>query len=250
MNIANFVHYFQRLAKAHNNLRGFFYMNESRLKNFQPNKIEYPCMMFYAPTILCDNTDVSYKKIYKGSFAVLGYTEVDNFDYQDYVSNECDEIAHNIILKMYQEDTEGFIVADVSCELVKGFTHDNLYGWLVSFSLEVSENECEKDVWNEDILNEDLENIVAGFSFENLSDTNFEVNLAVTLPSVYDSYEFSVIIDKKTVPLVADSFVYNKKLQFPNALVTLKVIKDGKDYFALAYIRNKKYSGESVPFFV
>lgn len=250
MNIANFVHYFQRLAKAHNNLRGFFYMNESRLKNFQPNKIEYPCMMFYAPTVLCDNNDVSYKKIYKGSFAVLGYTEVDNFDYQDYVSNECDEIVHDIVFKIYQEDREGFIVSDVSCELVRGFTHDNLYGWLVTFSLEIAQNECEKDVWNEDILNQNNENQVAAFSFENLSDEGFDVNLAVTLPSIYDSYEFSVIIDKKTVPLVGDSFVYDKKLQFPNALVTLKVTQNGKHFYSLAYIRNKKYSGESMPVFV
>lgn len=242
MSIADYIFYFQTLAKAHDNLQGFFFMNESRLKSFQPSEIDYPILMLEVPTIFYSGDSQDLKKVFKGSFSILANTLVDDEIYQDFVSNECETIAKDFIQKIL--DSEKFIVEanDISCECVRGFTHDNLYGWRVMFSLEVSVSNCELDVWNDDILAELAEETILQFTFENAKKGSFDINLAVINPTNFDSLVWEVLVDDKPVKVKNDKFTAKGE----KALVKLKATKNNIVFYSIAYIRSIIYSGEGI----
>jgi len=242
MSIAEYIFYFHTLAQAHDHVQGFFFMNESRLKSFQPTEIEYPILMLECPTIFYSGDGQDLKKVFKGSFSILATTEVDDDSYQDFVSNACETIAKDFIQKLVTTDAFVVEAPDISCECVRGFTHDNLYGWRVMFSLEVSVTSCELAVWNDKMVAELAEETILQFSVENTKKGSFDVTLAVINPTNFDTLGWEVFVDDNPVKVNKDMFVANGE----RAFVKLTATKNEVVFYAIAYLRNTLYSGESI----
>lgn len=240
MRISDIVFYFKQLAAQHKNIRSFAYMNESRLLSLQPTDIEYPCLMLFAPATMYDGTEGQAVKKYQCSFAILEYSSIDDTDEQDFVIDETEGIVEDLIVRIVNEDfIETIDIKDFNSEIVKAFTHDNLYGWRVNFSFSAAMPDCiNEEMWS----SLEIPANPSAFVFENTVENGFKVTLAGEEDTTYE-----VTIDEKNIKV--KNGVFDFKVKIENRL-TAKVIAtkvvEGVKYQSVAYISNKKYSGVSM----
>ncbi len=241
MRISEIVWYFKQLAAQHKNIRSFAYMNEIRFMAMQPTEIDYPCLILFAPATMYDGTEGQAVKKYHWSFCLFKYTKIDDTDEQDFVIDETETIVEDLIVRIVNEGVIDTIdIKDFNSEIVKGYTHDNLYGWRVNFSFSIAMPDCiNEEMWT----SFDIVENPSAFVFENIAENGFEVTL-----SGEEGITYKVEIDEKTVKVKDGSFSFKVKTQdrLTAKVVATKVV-DGVQYQSIAYISNKKYSGLSMP---
>lgn len=240
MTVAELTDIFRRAAEQHEKIHAFTYMTESRLLRFQPADIDYPMLMLEPPDIGYTNNENGLLKMFSGTFSVLAYCRTDDDPMQDYFSAETENISRQLIMRLLIDAPAlGLVILpeDFRLQAVRGYTHDNLFGWQVMYRIYAPASECDDDVWyprNALLRRPPL------FAFTNDAADSFSLTVVVADDAPEDTALYATVdgVEQEIAPTGFES-------QFKDPFLCLAA-KTSQKTIAYAIVRPKVYSGESI----
>ena len=141
-----YLHYFQQLAKQHNQINDFYVMDINEPLQALRGAIRFPALIMntLSGNFVSPNLDNTLDEV-KGGFLILGSLDkVDDFSAEMLMLQQMKQIGIDIILRMNfdlhscepsaQKAFTGFNLNTVSYQMIDGI-FDNCYGFLFSFKV-------------------------------------------------------------------------------------------------------------------
>lgn len=147
--LGDVITYLKKVTTEYTLIRNFIFGLSEEILTGMANT-DYPALVLEPPTKEMEGTlESGFSRIYKINFSVFSYAEKDNFEKQTEVTIENEKISEQII---------GRFASDFSLDLsaftsvpVRGFTHDNVHGWRVSFDLQIEGTLCKDEKWSKKV---------------------------------------------------------------------------------------------------
>jgi hypothetical protein len=139
------IKYFEKLVAEYTLIKRFvFGLSEEILTGL--SDADYPTLVLEPPTKkMAGDLAMGVFRIYKINFSVFSYAEKDDFEKQTEATIENELIAEQLIGRFANDFNLDLAV--FTCVPVRGFTHDNVHGWRVSFDLEIEGTLCKDKNW-------------------------------------------------------------------------------------------------------
>lgn len=138
MSITTIMNYFQGIVTAYTPLQSFHFGEEELMS--QQREITYPALLLMPPKKMFSGGLDATVRHYKIDLIIMQNVDIDDYEGRKTAWANTEIHTEQLIAKLcidYQLEPDDFVADPVSA-----FTHDNLFGWQLSFELPIFSTLC------------------------------------------------------------------------------------------------------------